>query len=264
MPRRDTARHADPREKFFVRVDGHWRVRLAALADTGRINSPAALRELLEAGDLKAFGAEAGPAAIPDDLLVSAAVSGATSNMALLDILDGVCFTRAPCLCCYAARAPPAAREAAAALQRFCQYFDSDSYIRSRAYARDVAAMSRDLRPSEVAEVKDHLARLDTTSDAIREINSGDGGLCVTTPACQPGVLWVYSTTEGRQLLRHLARKGGTPIKVTVASSDPDVSPRFRYRMYAASPAASPAAARSVGVSAMVDAALAWVRGRRT
>jgi hypothetical protein len=260
MPRRDTALHADPRERFFVRVDGQWRVRLPALADTGRINSPAALRELLEAGDLKAFGAEAGPAAIPDDLLISAAVSGATSNMALLDILDGVCFTRAPCLCCYAARTPPAAREAAAALQRFCQYFDSDSYIRSRAYARDVAAMSRDLRPSEVAEVKDHLAHLDTTSDAIREINSGDGGLCVTTPACQPGVLWVYSTTEGRQLLRHLARKGGTPIKVTVASSDPGVAPRFRYRMYAA----SPAAARSGGASAMVDAALAWVRGRRT
>ena len=249
---------ADPRETFFVRAGERWRVRLAALADTGRTNTPAALRAIRGAGDLKAFGAEAGPAAIPDDLLVAAAVSGATSNMALLDILDGVCFARAPCLCCYAARSAPAAREAAAALRRFRQYFDSDSYIRSRAYARDVAAMSRDLRPNEVAEVKDHLARLDTTPDAIREINSSEG-VCVTSPPCQPGVLWVYSTAEGRQLLRHLARKGGAPIKVTVASSDPGVAPRFRYRMYAA----SPAVARADGASVMIAAALAWVRGRR-
>jgi hypothetical protein len=48
-------------------------------------------------------------------------------------------------------------------------------------------------------------------------------------------------------------------VKVTVASSDPGATPRFRYRMYAASLVArdGPAA------PALLDTALAWVRARR-
>lgn len=253
---------APPDPELFARVGGRWRVQLGAL--TGAPASPAQLRAILatEAGDLKTFGADTDLAAIPDDLLVTAAMSGATTSMALLDILDGACFARAPCLCCYAAHSAARAREAAAALRMFRQYFDADSYVRSRAYARAVAAMSRDLRPEEAAEVKDHVARLDTTPDTVREINGSSlgearagPGLCVVLPPCQPGVLWVYSTPEGRRLLRHLARKGGGPVKVTVASSDPGTTPRFRYRMYAASLVAG-------GTPALLDTALAWVRAR--
>jgi hypothetical protein len=224
----------------------------------GTLATPPQLRAILAAGDIKELGADVSLETIPDDLLVTAAMSGATTSMALLDILDGPCFAHASCLCCYTAHSAARAREAAGVLQVFRRYFDPDSYVQSRAYARVVAAMSRDLRPEEAAEVKDHVARLNTTPDTIREINGG--GLCVVLPPCQPGVLWVYSTPEGRRLLRHLARKGGSPVKVTVASSDPRMAPRFRFRMYAAS--LVPGAGR-VGTSALLDMALAWVRGRR-
>jgi hypothetical protein len=253
-----------PDPALFVRVGGGWRVRLAALAGTPA--SPEELRAILAAGagDLKTFGADVDPAAIPDDLLVTAAMSGATTSLALLDILDGACFARAPCLCCRAALSAARAREAAAALRMFRQYFDAGSYVHSRAYARVVAAMLRDLRPEEAAEVRDHIARLGATPDAVREINGSGlgglgGGLCVALPPCRPGVLWVYSTPDGRRLLRHLARKSGSPVKVTVASSDPAVCPRYRYRMYAAAPVAGLAA----GAAPLLDTALAWARARR-
>jgi hypothetical protein len=259
--------------------------------------SPAHLRTILaaEARDLKTFGADTDLEAIPDDLLVTAAMSGATTSMAFLDILDGACFAHAPCLCCYTAHSAARAREAATALRVFRQYFDAGSYMRSRAYARAVAAMLRDLRPEEAAEVKAHIARLDTTPDTVREINGSTlggprgPGLCVALPSCQPGVLWVYSTPEGRRLLRHLARKGGGPVKVTVASSDPSMAPRFRYRMYAASLVACGTACGAAGhgnsdlprgaqtappaprqatpqstsagpAASLLDTALAWVR----
>jgi len=258
-----TPAHFDPSPdtKLFARVGGQWRVQLAAL--TGAPASPAQLRAILSAG--AALGADTNLETIPDDLLVTAAMSGATTSMAMLDILDGSCFTRAPCLCCYVAHSAKRAREAATAMQEFCRYFDTDSYVRSRAYARTVAAMLRDLRPEEVAEVKDHVASLNTTPDTIREINGsrlGEAGhaslgLCVVLPSCQPGVLWVYSTPEGRRLLRHLARKKGSPVKVTVASSDPSMAPRFRFRMYAAS-----LVAPALHETALLDTALAWVRAR--
>ena len=212
----------------------------------------------------RTLGADTDLETIPDDLLVTAAMLGATTSMAMLDILDGSCFIRAPCLCCYVAHSAGRAREAATAMHEFCRYFDTDSYVRSRAYTRTVATLLRDLRPEEVAEVKDHVAGLDTTPDTIREINGsrlGEGraslGLCVVLPRCQPGVLWVYSTPEGRRLLRHLARKKGSPVKVTVASSDPSMAPRFRFRMYAAS-----LVAPALHETTLLDTALAWVRAR--
>ena len=288
-PRARLAPHVTaPDPELFAWAGGRWRVQLAALTGAPQA-SPAHLRTILaaEAGDLKTFGADTDLEAIPDDLLVTAAMSGATTSMPFLDILDGACFAHAPCLCCYAAHSAARAREAATALRVFRQYFDAGSYVRSRAYARAVAAMLRDLRPEEAAEVKSHIARLDTTPDMVREINGSTlggprgPGLCVALPPCQPGVLWVYSTPEGRRLLRHLARKGGSPVKVTVASSDPGMAPRFRYRMYAASlvagngdsarppgarppgarpPGARPPGARPPGPASLLDTALAWVR----
>lgn len=241
---------------------GRWRVRLADFALSGSVaGSPARLRELLgqKAAELADFGAEAEPAALPDDLLVAAA-AGALACMPFLDILDGGCFAQAPCLCCYAAHSTARAREAGAALLLFQRYYDGPSYLASRAYVRAVAALTRDMLEDEVAEVASFLAGLDSTSEGVREINGRWAGrMCVAVPPCQPGALWVYSTADGRRLLRHLARgfrKGGAPVKVAVASSDPAVYPRYRFRMYAATLAGTP----EPQGAALLEAALSWSR----
>ena len=239
-----------------------------AARDPPRLRALLALREA-ELGEL---GTETEVATLPDDLFVAAAAAGALTCIPFLDILDGGCFARAPCLCCYAAHSAAQAREASAALRIYQRYYDDASYLGSRAYARTVAALSRDLREGELAEVASFLATLDSTSDAVREINGRWGGrMCVAVPPCRPGTLWVYSTADGRRLLRHLARglrKGGPPVKVTVASSDPTAFPRYRYRMYAAALAEpegppSPEAPGEPGTLAgepLLEAALAWSR----
>jgi hypothetical protein len=257
---------------FFARQAARWRVQLGAFA--GRAAAPATLRALLapSADELEALGAETDVAALPDDLLVAAAVSGPLTSMPFLDILDGGCFARAPCLCCYAAPSAAAAREAAAALRLFQQYYDGASYLGSRAFVRTVAALSRDLRPDEVADVREHVGALDETPDSVRELNAAEG-VCVALPACRPGALWIYSTPAGRRLLRHLARglrKDGAPVRVAVASSDPTLFPRFRYRMYAATllrsqtqrhPASAAQPDAPTDIEILLAAALAWVRG---
>ena len=254
-----------PDLELFVHLGGRWRVRLATFS-AGVPADPQHLRALLSsnAAELKAFGAETEAPTTPDDLLVTAAASGALTSVPFLDILDGGYFTRAPCLCCYATHSPASTREAGVALRLFRRYYDAASYLDSRAFVRVVAALSRDLHPSEMAEVAEHISALDSTPDDVREINGRWAGrLCVATPPCQPGVLWVYSTPDGRRLLRHLARglrKGGAPVKVIVASSDPAVFPRFRYRMYAAAFAHSDVSAPARGEASLLDTALAWTR----
>lgn len=248
-----------------MRRGSRWRVRLESFAGAASTVGPHALRGILtpSAEELKTFGADADVAAVPDDLLVAAASCGALTCLPFLDILDGGCFARATCLCCYAAHSAAKAREAAASLQMFQKYYDAGSYLKSRAFVRTVACLSRDLRPEEAAEVKEHVASLDETPDSVRELNAVEG-LCVAVPACQSGVLWIYSTPAGRRLLRHLSRglrKGGAPLRVTVASSDPTLFPRFRYRMYAASLLYGRAGGGRVeDLGLLLDAALAWAR----
>jgi hypothetical protein len=228
----------------------------------------AALRERLAPSedDLRALGAETALAALPDDLLITAARAGATMSMTFLDILDGGCFVPAPCLCCYAAHSAGSAREAATALRLYLQYYEPASYVGSRAYVRAVAAMARDLEPEELAELKEGLARLNSTPELAREANSSLSGLCVAVPPCQPEVLWVYSTPAGRRLLRHLARKraphGGAaaPVRVTVASSDLAATPRYRYRMYAAASLAEQAEGAAGGTHRLLEEAASWAR----
>ena len=193
-----------PDPALFALTDGRWRVCLGLFA--GPPADPVHLRGLIHAfcaphllGTDDA-PADAGYPAAPDDLLVAASTSGALTCAPFLDILDGDCFTRAPCLCCYAARSPARAIEAGVALRVFLRYYDSCSYLSSRAFLRLVTTLSRDLRPDEVAEVAGHLSALDVTSDAVREVNGRWAGqLCIATPPCQPGVLWVYSTAAGRR-----------------------------------------------------------------
>jgi hypothetical protein len=247
----------EPDIDMFVRRNSQWQLRFDLFVTTAA--SPDELRAKLAPAELKTFGAETPLDAIPDDLVVAAAAAGATVCIPFLDILDGNAFTRAPCLCCYGAHSARVAREAAAALRIFLQYYDADSYVNSRAYVRTVAALSRDLRPEELAEVRNDFAHLASTPDTVREINSKEG-LCVVEPPCQPGVLWVYSTPCGRRLLRHLARgvrkTKGLFVKVTVASSNPMLRPRHHFRMYAAT-LLQPCGGTS---HALVDTALAWVR----
>lgn len=174
----------------------------------------------------------------PDDLLRAAAAAGATANPAFLDILDGGDFEPAPCLCCYAAESPRGARKAAQSLMLFQRYYQASSYLESRAFPRMVQTLARDAQSPELAVVKMHLLRLECATDELRAINSHPA-ICVAAPRCRPDSVWVYATPAARKMLRHVARQfrgaqGGLSLTVSVASSDPEVHPRWRYRMYSA------------------------------
>jgi len=222
---------------------GQWRVR------PGLLSAPPSMTP----GELREACAAQGVAAgedTPDDLLLAAAASGASSSPALLDILDGGEFVAAPCLCCYHIRDPEQFREVQAALRLFGEYFDPAQHVRSRAFGRTVATLSRDLFPDEVEMVRRRLAAqvargaaqrgaAPTPPDALREIHHLERGLCLAEPPCRPGTLWVYSTPDGRRLLRYLSRLAqremrSHSLRVTVASSDPGCLPRYRFRMYSA------------------------------
>ena len=71
-----------PDPEIFVRVKNKWRLKINNVTA-----SPIYLRTLLLEKDLKAFGSDI--KSIPDDLLVAAAISGMTSNIDFIDILDG-------------------------------------------------------------------------------------------------------------------------------------------------------------------------------
>jgi hypothetical protein len=234
-----------PDPEIFVRVKNKWRLKINNVAA-----SPIYLRTLLVGKDLKSFGSDM--QSIPDDLLVAAAVSGMTSNIDFIDILDGPYFTKASCICCYAAHSAADARKVAVIIKKFHHFFNVNSYLQSRAYIRMVAAMSRDLRLEELIEVKMYISQLESTTDTIRNINKAKG-ICITVPLCQPEVLWVYSTPESRKLLRYLTRKIKNPIKIVVASSDPNMMPRIRYRMYAASPINN-------SIKTLLDMTLEWIQ----
>ena len=227
---------------------GGYRVRLAAFSGGGRRETAEGLAALAA---LAAGGGDGGPGAParaeapadpggpprppPGDLLRAAAASGATANLAFLDILDGGDFEPAPCLCCYRAETLQGARKAALELGLFQRYYDPGSYLGSKAFPRMVRTLGRDALPEELAAVKGHLSRLRQTTDLIRAVNAHPG-ICVTAPPCRPGTVWLYSTPTGRKMLRHLSRRfraGGSSLSVGVASSDPEAHPRWRYRMYA-------------------------------
>lgn len=263
-PRARQASAPDP--ELFVRDHAsRWRLRLGVFTrvPAGLDVRPGSLRALL--GAPAADGQTRG--GIPDDLLSAAAIGGAITNMAFLDILDGGCFERAPCLCCYAARSASRAREAGASLRLFERYYDAQSYASSHAFARLVSTLSRDLLAEEVAEVREHVSRLDCTPDDIRALN-GFQDLCVTAPPCQPSVLWVYSTPAGRRLLRYLSRElrqRQLVARVAVASSLAAALPRFRYRMYAITVSAPDGASvPGGGLGCLLEMALGWAsRGEK-
>jgi hypothetical protein len=239
-----------------------WRVRLAILV--GEVAAtPEELRRCCGAPD---------DAKVPADLLLAAAATGPATGPAFLDIMDGGCFVPAPCLCCYSVRSPEHMREATAALRLFQEYHDPAAFVTLRSYGRAVATLARDLHPDEVIMVQKRLSRLESTSAAVREIHRLERSICVAVPACQPNVLWVYSTPAARRLLRHIARTLGRDdaargtLSVAVASSSLSALPRYRYRMYSATlnlalPSCEIAANANELLLAIV---LDWARARRT
>jgi hypothetical protein len=225
-----------------------WRLRPDLV---GRPADPAAV----------ARAAAALSATYPDDLVAAAAAAGATANPAFREILDGGDFTAAVCLCCHVATTAAAARRADAALSEYRRRYDAAAYLGSRAFTRAAAALARDLDAAELAAARRQVAAAPATRDVVRAANAATRvALCVAEPPCRPGTLWVYSTPDGRRLLRHFARHVGA-VRVTVASSEAGVWPRAAGRMYAA--AFVPGRRRPAGAATLADAALAWVREQK-
>jgi hypothetical protein len=134
-------RRPEPDIDMFVLRLAQWRLRFDMFVPPTA--SPDELRAKLAPDELKTFGAETPLDEIPDDLVVAAASAGATGCMPFLDILDGNAFSRAPCLCCYAAHSARKAREAAASLRLFLNYYDADSFVNSRVCARGCGVVAR-------------------------------------------------------------------------------------------------------------------------
>ena len=232
----------------------HFEVMLGAVAET-----PGELRRLSGIDDPK----------IPDDVFSATAATAATTSAALLEILDSGCFVAAPCICCYSVRSAEHMREASSALRLFCRYYSSASFAGHRDYGRAVLTLARDLLPIEVAKVQKWLARQNSTPEVLRAIHRLERGLCVAVPACRPRTLWIYSTPDGRRLLRHLARslpRALGVLSVSVASSSADSLPRFRFRMYAATLRNESGSPQSEGPNMHAEllcSVLAWAEKRR-
>lgn len=234
-----------PDDALFIYARGAWRLRPEVY--TFAPGSAQALRAAVAA----APGADVEEVArLPGDLLCAAA---AAPPAAMLDLLDGS-LVPSVCLCCDRAASAAAARAAAEPLRALLRYYDPASYCASRAYPRAVAVLARDLTCAELAETKRAILALAETPAAVAEVNAHPG-LCVAAPPCAPGTLWVYSTPDGRRLLRHLARHGGRAVRVTVASSA-GAAARHRYRMYAVADAEAPPA----GAATLLERVEAWVR----
>jgi len=201
---------------------------------------------------------------IPDDLFVATAATAAASSPAFLEIMDSGCFTAAPCLCCYSVKAAEYMREAASALRLFCGYHSPTAFVAHRSYGRAVALLARDLLPAEVRRIQQWLARLEATPEILRTVHRLEHGICVALPVCQPRTIWVYSTPDGRRLLRHLARslpRSCGTLSVAVASSSAAALPRFRFRMYAATICADESVLNQQEL--LLGNVLAWVEKRQ-
>jgi hypothetical protein len=89
--------------------------------------------------------------------------------------------------------------------------------------------------PQELQQLKKYSATLHDQPAAIKALNFQDG-VCALAPPCSPGIIWVYSTVEGRRLLRHVARqcrKSGIAAQVYLATQRLAPVPRLSYRLYA-------------------------------
>lgn len=168
------------------------------------------------------------------DVVEWAAANGLVTNPAFVDLVDG-CLSRAPCICCSRARTISDARRAEESIRSLAKYFSRAQYLASNGFYRTVERLLRDVTADELKYIKEYAAGLYDQPGDVR-ILSARKGLCVMAPPCSPSILWVYSTLEGRRLLRHVARhcrKKGAPAKVYLTTQRPSPVPRLSYRLYA-------------------------------
>jgi hypothetical protein len=196
---------------------------------------------------------------VPDEL----GRLGVVTSIPFLELVDSGDFELSPCLCCYrlkpglSARGSQAsARRVAASLELLLQYYDAASYRASKAFDRAVAILTRDVRPADLTEVAEFLIKLESTPSDVREVNRLMADrLCIALPPCRPDTIWVYSTPDGRRLLRGLA-KSAPGVRISLITFDCESFPRFRLRMYSAKlvdPTANPAGLPGSSVRASPD-----------
>lgn len=183
-------------------------------------------------------------AALGDDTLAAAVISGIVANPEFLDIVDGL-LVRASCLCCYRATTRRRAEEAERQIRTLLGYYSQESYEQSNGFYRLLCALLRDATRGEVQLVPRHgAAGADGAAGAAGAAVAalGRAGICAVTFTHAPhhtlyGAVWaaesppllatagisfgVYSTPEGRRALRRLGklcRAAGLTLSTRIAA----------------------------------------------
>jgi len=233
---------------YFLRPAALYSYRGGAAVAAGHVG---AIRARLDKRRLQDCGYLGRVAEIDDAAIAAAAVSGVVGNPAFLGIVDSL-LVRAACLCCYYTRSQARAENAERQVWTLLGYFAQSSYETSNAFYRALAGLLRDASPAEAAMVARHEA-------GLRELTAGSGpaeaqarawvravnrrrrvcAACTFHPqgsflyraaqASEPGLLasagvalCVYSTPEGRRLLRRIGKAckaAGLTLATRIATS---------------------------------------------
>jgi len=214
-----------------------------------------ALRKGLDLRRLRDCGYEGTVAEIDDAAIAATATGGIVTNAAFLDIVDDVLF-RSSCLCCYYTRSRARAADAEEQIWLLLGYYTQASYESSTAFYRVLCGLLRDISASEADMIAHHVTqgardhRADALSPADQAAHDGAAmlsrvrGICAILVGRPPGTLYagsdgggwteagilsgagvslcVYSTPEGRKLLRRLGKAckaAGLTLTTRIATS---------------------------------------------
>jgi hypothetical protein len=220
---------------LFVLEGGRYRLRLELIQTRGAF--PALDLQRIKVADAEKVLKH-------PDVVDWAATNGLITNPAFVDLVDS-CLSRSPCLCCCRVGNLADARRANELIKTMTRFFSRDQYLSSNGIYRTIERLLRDVTEQELQRLKEYSHTLYEQPETIQILNF-QTGICAMAPPCCPGVLWVYSTTEGRRFLRHVARqcrKEGIITQVYLATQRPTPVPRLSYRLYAAEVPAGNAAA---------------------
>ena len=229
-----------------------WTRRTEGIEDPPAVPDAAylsALRGRLDPRRLRDFGFEEPPAAIDDAVLAVAATGGIVTNPAFLDIVDDL-LVRSSCMCCYYTRSRSRAGDAEDQIRLLLGYYAQASYETSTAFYRILSGLLRDISPAEAAMISYHVLqgpqdhRAEALGPADQAAHDGAAALCRIRGVCavhvsharalgadwaEAGILsgagvalCVYSTAEGRKLLRRLGKvckAAGLTLTTRVATS---------------------------------------------
>ena len=218
------------------------------------------LRRGLDPRQLRDCGYDGEIAKIDDAALAVAVTGGIVTNPAFLDIVDDL-LVRASCLCCYYTRSRAKAENAEEQIRLLLGYFSQASYEGSNAFHRVLCGLLRDISGAEAdmsghhvhQGPRDHRAEETGPVEAaaragVAALNRGRG-ICAVYVCHAPGTrpstmfsgtqgagwaetgvlareglaLCVYSTPEGRKLLRRLGKAckaAGLTLTTRVATSE--------------------------------------------